>query len=405
MIEAVEKLGQTAGVSQACRALSVPRSSLYRSRKPPEAPTTRPTPPRALSPEEKSTVRAILNSDQFCDEAPREVYATLLDQGEYYCHWRTMYRILKEHDEVRERRKQRRHPVSSKPELQATGQNQLWSWDLTQLRGPNRRYYYLYTIIDVFSRYVPGWMIANRESAQLAERLIARTCTKQGIKPEQLVLHADRGSAMRSKTVAQLLIKLGIAKSHSRPYTPTDNPFSEAQFKTMKYRPDYPETFVGMKDARCWARGFIHWYNHKHHHTGLALMTPATVHFGQEERVYQQRQQVLAAVYAAHPERFVRGKPTPLALPKVVWINKPKTQDEIQEVDLAYQRNGRCTDAADRFIQEGATEIVPQQEEREMPAEADLSPFPVFGQAYDTTAVRTEQLLAGVEQLEAAIAP
>jgi putative transposase len=405
MMEAAEKLGETAGVSQACRALSVPRSSLYRSRRPQEAPSPRPTPPRALSPEEKRAVRAILNSDQFCDDAPREVYATLLDQGEYYCHWRTMYHILEEHDEVHERRNQRRHPVTSKPELRATGPNELWSWDITQLRGPNGSYYYLYTIIDVFSRYVPGWMIASRESAQLAERLIAETCTKQGINPDQLVLHADRGSAMRSKTVAQLLIKLGIAKSHSRPYTPTDNPFSEAQFKTMKYRPDYPETFLGMKDARCWARGFIHWYNHEHHHTGLALMTPATVHFGQGETVYQQRQQVLATAYAAHPERFVRGKPTPPPLPKEVSINKPKTQDEKQVIELANQRNGRYGDATNRFTRDGATEITPQQGKREMPADADFSPFPLLGQVYDTTAVRTEQLLAGVDHLDAAIAP
>ena len=405
MIEAAEKLGKTAGVSQACRVLSVPRSSLYRSRKPQEAPSPRPTPPRALSQEERTEVRAILNSDRFCDEAPREVYATLLDQGQYYCHWRTMYRILEEHDEVHERRNQRRHPVSNQPELRATGPNQLWSWDITQLRGLNGVYYYLYTIIDVFSRYVPGWMIAKRESAQLAERLIAETCVKQGIEPDQLVLHADRGSAMRAKTVAQLLIKLGIAKSHSRPYTPTDNPFSEAQFKTMKYRPDYPEAFVGVKHARGWARGFIHWYNHEHHHTGLALMTPATVHFGQVETVYEQRQQVLTTAYAAHPERFVRGQPTPPLLPTEVWINKPQTQDEKQAVELASQRNGRYGDAANRLTQQGAMEIIPQQGKREMPAEADLSPFPLFGQVYDTTTVRTEQLLASVDQPDAGIAP
>jgi len=328
MIEAAEELGETIGVSRACRVLSVPRSSLYRAQKPKEVPSPRPTSPRALSSEEKATVRAILNSDRFCDAAPREVYATLLDQeGEYYCHWRTMYRVLEEHNEVHERRNQRRHPATSKPELRATGPKQLWSWDITQLKGPHGVYYHLYTIIDVFSRYVPGWMIANRESAELSERLIAETCSKQGIESEQLVLHSDRGSAMRSKTVAQLLIKLGVAKSHSRPYTPTDNPFSEAQFKTMKYRPDYPQVFTGMKDARAWARDFIHWYNHEHHHTGLALMTPAMVHYGQVETVYEQRQQVLAAAYAAHPERFVRGKPTPPKPPEEVWINQPQTMD------------------------------------------------------------------------------
>jgi putative transposase len=327
MIDAAKELGKEVGVAQACGALGVPRSSLYRAGKRKEVPSPRPTPPRALSPEEKAAVRAILNSDQFCDVAPREVYATLLDQGAYYCHWRTMYRVLEEHDEVHERRNQRRHPASSKSELRATGPNQLWSWDITQLRGPNGRYYYLYTIIDVFSRYIPGWMIADCESAELAERLIAETCAKQEIEPDQLVLHADRGSAMRSKTVAQLLIQLGIAKSHSRPYTPTDNPFSEAQFKTMKYRPDYPEAFAGIKEARSWARSFIHWYNHEHHHTGLALMTPATVHYGQVDTVYQQRQQVLAAAYAAHPERFVRGAPTLPKPSEEVWINQPQTRD------------------------------------------------------------------------------
>jgi len=332
MIEAAEKLGEMVGVSQACRVLGVPRSSLYRARKSQDTPSARPTPPRALSPEEQATVRTILNSERFCDAAPREVYATLLDQGAYYCHWRTMYRVLEAHDEVHERRNQRRHPLTSKPELRATGPNQLWSWDITRLKGPNGAYYYLYTIIDVFSRYVPGWMIANRESAELAEKLIAATCAKQGIERDQLILHADRGSAMRSKTVAQLLIELGVAKSHSRPYTPTDNPFSEAQFKTMKYRPDYPQAFAGIQAARTWARHFLQWYNHEHHHSGLALMTPATVHYGQVETVYQQRQQVLTTACAAHPERFVHGKPSLPKPPEEVWINQPQSVHQVTDV-------------------------------------------------------------------------
>jgi len=293
----------------------------------------RPTPPRGLKPEEKAAVRTVLNSEQFWDCAPREVYATLLDEGIYYCHWRTMYGILAEHDEVHERRNQRCHPPSSRPELRATGPNQLWSWDITRLRGPQGIYYYLYTIIDVFSRYLVGWMIALRESADLAQVLIAEACAKQGIEQDQLILHADRGSAMRSKSVAQLLIDLGVAKSHSRPHTPTDNAYSEAQFKTMKYRPDYPEAFNGIEDARSWGRDFVQWYNHQHHHTGLGLMTPATVHYGQTEAVYEQRQQVLEAAYAAHPERFVRGKPTPPQLPDEVWINQPENEDTI--IDLS----------------------------------------------------------------------
>lgn len=331
MIAATEELGKGIGVSEACRVLGIPRSSLYRARKPKETPSPRSPPPRALGPEEKTTVRAVLNSERFLDDAPREVYASLLDEGVYHCHWRTMYRILEEHDEVHERRNQRRHPTSSKPELRATGPNQLWSWDISQLKGSNGDYY-LYTILDVFSRYVPGWMIANREAAELAEILIAETCTKQEIEPDQLVLHADRGSAMRSKTVAQLLIKLGVAKSHSRPYTPTDNPFSEAQFKTMKYRPDYPEQFEGIEYARNWGRLFFHWYNYEHHHTGLALMTPANVHYGQVEAVYEQRQQVLEAAYASHPERFVRGKPTLSKLPEEVWINQPERDHKTLKV-------------------------------------------------------------------------
>jgi putative transposase len=323
MLGMAEELGETVGVAEACRVLEVPRSSLYRARKPRPVSSPRPTPPRALSVAEKAEIRAMLNSERFWDSAPREVYASLLDEGEYMCHWRTMYRILEEHDEVHERRNQRRQPVSVKPELRATGPNQLWSWDITHLRGPKGIHYYLYVILDVYSRFVPGWMIADRELARLAEQLIAETCAKQGIARDQLVLHSDRGSAMRSKTVAQLLIDLGVAKSHSRPYTPTDNPYSESQFKTMKYRPEYPEQF-NEREVRDWVRGFLHWYNHEHHHSGLGLMTPAAVHYGLAERVYEQRRQVLAAAYAAHPERFVHGKPTPPRWPNEVWINPPQ---------------------------------------------------------------------------------
>ena len=324
MLGMAEELGETVGVSEACRVLGVPRSNLYRARKPKPAPSPRPTPQRALGQAEKAEVRAVLNSERFCDAAPREVYATLLDEGEYYCHWRTMYRILEEYDEVHERRNQRRHPVSIKPELRATGPNELWSWDITHLRGPKGIHYYLYVILDVYSRFVPGWMMAERERAGLAEQLIAETCAKQGISRDELVLHSDRGSAMRSKTVAQLLIDLGVAKSHSRPYTPTDNPYSESQFKTMKYRPEYPERFSERQEAREWARGFFHWYNHEHHHSGLGLMTPAAVHYGLAEKIYEQRRQVLAAAYAAHPERFVAGEPTPPRWPAEVWINPPR---------------------------------------------------------------------------------
>jgi putative transposase len=326
MIAAAEELGERVGVSKACRVLTVPRSRLYRERRPKRPPAPRPTPKRALSQEEKVEVHQTLNSERFQDCPPREVYATLLDEGIYLCDWRTMYRILGEYGEVQERRNQLQHPVYSKPELLATAPNQVWSWDITKLRGPFTWIcYYLYVILDIYSRYVVGWMIADCESGDLAKELILATCAKEGITADQLTLHADRGSPMKSKSVGQLLIDLEVAKSFSRPRTPDDNPYSEAQFKTMKYRPDYPDRFESQGHARGWARDFIHWYNHEHYHNGLALMTPAMVHHGLAEAVYTHRQRVLQAAYEAHPERFVRGMPTPPALPKEVWINQPQS--------------------------------------------------------------------------------
>ena len=326
MIAAAEELGESVGVSKACRVLTVPRSRLYRERRPKRPPAPRPTPKRALSQEEKVEVHQTLNSERFQDCPPREIYATLLDEGIYLCDWRTMYRILGEYGEVQERRNQLQHPVYSKPELLATAPNQVWSWDITKLRGPFPWIcYYLYVILDIFSRYVVGWMIAERESGDLAKELIMATCAKEEISADQLALHADRGSPMISKSVGQLLTDLEVAKSFSRPHTPDDNPYSEAQFKTMKYRPDYPDRFKSQDHARGWARDFIHWYNHEHYHNGLALMTPAMVHHGLAEAVYTHRQRVLQAAYEAHPERFVSGMPTPPALPKEVWINQPQS--------------------------------------------------------------------------------
>jgi putative transposase len=326
-MRAVEQLTPSAGITRACQALGVPRSSFYRAHQPSPAPAPRPAPARALGEEERATVRDVLNSARFADDAPREIYATLLDEGRYLCHWRTMYRLLAAYAEVRERRQQLQHPAYTRPELLATGPNQLWSWDITKLRGPVKwTYYYLYVILDVFSRYVVGWLLAERESADLAEWLIAATCAKQGIARDQLTIHADRGSSMRSKAVALLLADLGVSKTHSRPYTATDNPYSEAHFKTLKYRPDYPDRFGCLEDARAWAHEFFSWYNHDHHHSGLGLLTPALVHYGQAESVRTQRQQVLLVAYAAHPERFVRGAPQLPELPKEVWINKPPSR-------------------------------------------------------------------------------
>lgn len=311
-------------VCAACESLGVPRSSYYRAQQPKPEPKPRPTPERALSQEEKAQVHQTLDSERFQDRAPRQVYATLLDEGIYLCSWRTMYRVLDSYKEVKERRNQLRHPSYTKPELLATGPNQLWSWDITKLKGPAKwTYYYLYTILDVFSRYVPGWLIAECESATLAKQLIAESCSKQHIEPDQLTLHADRGSAMIAKSVAHLLADLGVTKTHSRPHVSNDNPYSESQFKTMKYRPGFPERFGSIQDARAWARPFFQWYNHEHHHSGLGLLTPVTVHYGQAQAVLDQRQMVLQAAYAAHPERFVRGEPKLVLLPTEVWINKP----------------------------------------------------------------------------------
>ncbi len=325
----LEEASLSYGITTACQALAVPRSWYYRQKAADslaqEKPELRPTPKHALSEAEKARIRTVLNSEQFVDQAPREVYATLLDEGVYLCHWRTMYRILVEHDEVRERRNQRQHPQNTKPQLVASGPNELWSWDITLLTGPARRlFYYLYVILDVYSRFIVGWMVAEGESSELAETVIAAACNKQNIRRDQLTLHADRGSAMRAKTVAQLLADLGVTKTHARPYTPNDNPYSEAQFKTMKYRPNYPDRFDSLDHARSWARAFFTWYNLKHHHTGLALMTPAVVHYGQADEVRAKRQRVLDGAYAAHPERFVKGHPIAPKAPDQVWINPPQ---------------------------------------------------------------------------------
>ncbi len=322
MIAAAEELRREIGVARACRELGVARSSLYRARQPRSAPAPRPTPPRALSAKEKAQVREVLNSDRFAGCAPRQVYARLLDEDSVYlCHWRTMYRLLAEGATVPQRR-QRRRIHQAKPELRTTGPKQVWSWDITQLKGADG-IYYLYTVIDVYSRYIVGWLIAWHERGELAEKLIAATCAKEGIAPQQLTLHADHGSPMRAKTLKDLLTELEITESHSRPYTPTDNPFSEAGFKTLKYRPDYPERFATLQAARQWMRRFVQWYNHEHYHSGLALQTPVTVHLGQAAQVVAQRQRVLDRAYAAYPERFVAGAPAVPQPPEEVWINQP----------------------------------------------------------------------------------
>ena len=265
-------LSEQVGKLAACQALGVARASLYRYTQPSGStiPIPRPSPPRALSVEERATVLDQLNSERFIDQAPAEVYASLLDEGQYLCSVRTMYRILDQHDQVRQRRNQLTHPAYQKPELLATAPNQVWSWDITKLLGPVKwTYFYLYVILDIFSRYVVGWMVASRESATLAEKLIQQTCHKQAIVPGQLTVHADRGSSMTSKPVALLLADLGVTKTHSRPHTSNDNPFSESHFKTLKYRPEFPDRFGCIEDCRVFCQQFFSWYNTEHHHSAL----------------------------------------------------------------------------------------------------------------------------------------
>ena len=308
--ELAGRIGQTA---EACEALGVARSTLYRRRQPvTPKPKRRPRPHRALDETEREEVLGALHCERFVDKAPAQVWATLLDEGTYLCSIRTMYRILEEHGEVRERRNQRRHPNYTKPELLAEAPNQVWSWDITKLRGPVKwTYYYLYVILDIFSRYVVGWMLAHRESAALAQRLIAESCRKQDIEPDQLTLHADRGSSMRSKPVGLLLADLGVTKTHSRPYVSNDNPYSESQFKTMKYCPQFPSRFGSAEDGRLFCCGFFDYYNFHHRHSGIGLMTPADVHYGRAEQLTTARRQILLEAQQAHPERFVRGTPQP----------------------------------------------------------------------------------------------
>lgn len=324
MIQALHSLTPPLPLAPACRALSLSRATLYRSRVTIAKPTLRRPSPRALSNAERQAVLITLHSPRFADKAPQQVYATLLDEGKYLCSIRSMHRILAQHGELRERRNQLRHPIYRKPELLATAPNQVWSWDITKLLGPAKwTYFYLYVILDIFSRFVVGWMLAHRESAALAQRLILECCRKQNIQRDQLTLHADRGSSMTSKPVAFLLADLGVTKTHSRPHVSNDNPFSEAHFKTLKYQPQFPERFGSLQDGRAFCGPFFNWYNFEHRHSGIALLTPHVVHYGQASTVLAARQQVLTQACSAHPERFVRHVPHPQSLPTAVWINPP----------------------------------------------------------------------------------
>jgi putative transposase len=326
--EAIIELEPLIGIRAACRATGRAQARHYRRHRLSPAPARpvreRKAQPRALTETERNTVRALLNSPGFVDKAPATVFHELLDDGVYLASVSSMYRILRAHGEVTERRRQARHPARVKPELLATGANQCWSWDITKLHGPVKwSYFHLYVILDIYSRYTVGWLIAERESAALAEQLLADTIAKQGIDRDALTIHADNGSSMASKPVAFLLADLGVTKSHSRPHTSNDNPYSEAQFRTLKYRPEFPKTFASLPEARAFCQRFFSWYNTEHRHSGIAWHTPYNVHHGHTEQVHNVRAEVLTAAYSRNPERFVRKHPEPAELPAATWINKP----------------------------------------------------------------------------------
>jgi len=329
MIDAtITELAVLVGVKAACAAAGRPRASHYRRHRATPAPVRSARQParqpRALSEVEQQAALDVLHSGRFADMAPAEVYAVLLDEGTYLCSVSTMYRLLRARGEVRERRAQATHPARVKPELLAERPNQVWSWDITKLHGPAKwTYFYLYSVIDIYSRYTVGWMIATHESASLAERLLAETITKQGVQIGQLTIHADNGSSMASKPVAFLLADLGITKSHSRPHVSNDNPHSEAQFKTLKYRPNFPGRFGSIQDARTFCETFYRWYNHQHRHAGIGMHTPADVHHARVGAISAARAEVLTAAYTAHPDRFVQHHPVPPAPPSTAWINQP----------------------------------------------------------------------------------
>ena len=312
----------------ACAALGISRASVQRRRArltaTPAITRPRPRPSRALTVPQQQEVLDLLHASRFADQAPAEVYASLLDEGVYHCSIRTMYRILDQNGEVRERRQQLRHPVYHKPELLAERPNEVWSWDITKLMGPTKwSYFYLYVILDIFSRRVVGWCVADAESAALFRPLFDDAIEKHNVPPGQLTLHADRGGPMKAKATAFLLADLGVTRSHNRPHTSNDNPFSESHFKTLKYQPRFPKRFGCIEDARGFCRQFFDWYNQDHHHAGIGLMTPDQVHYGQIDTVHAARQQVLDHAFREHPERFVKKAPTPPDKPTAAWINPP----------------------------------------------------------------------------------
>jgi putative transposase len=326
---AFDELVSVTSTKQACRLLGKPRATHYRRQRPPVAgpPRPRPAPPNKLTEAERQHILTVLRSPEYCDLAPAQVWARLLDDGVYLCSISTMYRLLAIAGENRERRRQRTHPARNKPELIARRPNAVWSWDITKLQGRERgTYYELFVVIDIFSRYVVGWTVAQAETGELAEAFIADCLARQGVRRDQLTLHADRGTSMTSKPVAQLLVDLGVARSHSRPHVSNDNPYSEANFKTLKYCPAFPGRFGSIHDARAFCQAFFEHYNHVHRHAGVDLHTPASVHYGTAAEIRAQRAATLDAAYAANPARFRHRRPTPPKLPTVAWINEPSRE-------------------------------------------------------------------------------
>lgn len=357
MIETIALHGPRLGVRELCDALDVAPATYYRRLTPPAA-SPKPTPARALSSAERQHVLDVLHDPRFVDLAPAQVHAQLLDEGKYVCSERTMYRILADNEEVKERRNQLRHPEYKKPELLATSPNRVWSWDITKLLGPQKwTYYYLYVVIDIYSRYVVGWLLADCEDGKLARRLIGEACARQNIERDQLIVHADRGSAMKSKAVALLYADLGVTKTHSRPHVSDDNPFSEAQFKTLKYRPDFPERFGCIEDARAHCRRFFDWYNRVHRHSGLGMFTPYDVHHGLAHDRRAARAKVLLSAFAEHPERFPHGVPVPRAIPTAAWINKPTSAAAPAEPVDQRAANGAPAGAAVGFVSAHAAAV------------------------------------------------
>jgi len=339
LIPQVDSARGHVGASAACRSLGIAHSTYYRHKRPVRvrkitAPQKCRVPGRGLTQSEQERVVSDLNSDRFKDMAPPQVYSTLLDEGVFHCSISTMYRLLRKRGEINERRKQRTHVPAQRPELLATGPNQVWSWDITKLKGPRRwMYFHLFVVIDVFSRFVVGWCISKKSNALIAEAMLQDAIVREKVKPGELTIHADNGGEMTSITVAELLTDLGVVKSHSRPHTSNDNPYSESHFKTMKYRPEIPARFESEEQARLIFRKLFHWYNQVHRHSGLALLTPATVHAGKAQEVTRARAGVLSAAYSAHPERFVNKPPVPAAPPTEVWINPPTICPEASRDD------------------------------------------------------------------------